>query len=241
MQLRFAFPKGLNNSFTDFVADEKNSAAVAFCRSFVQKKPEGRASLVLHGLAGTGKTHLLFAMSELLESNNAENQTLYLDCKELADKVMKSETYEELKTFLNKYDKAVFLAVDHLEMIEEVESAQEQVFHLYNAVINSGGRFVGAVKIPPNSWKFADYLKTRLLWGQVVEVNRVDDDNTPLVLNKVAKDLGLHLPLNASQWLTSRLDRNPATLIEALRRIDRYSLTVGRKVSIQLIKKALEG
>ena len=240
MQLKFSFPGDRDDRFETFAIDEANREAVALCRAFVENNGVGPRSLILHGIAGSGKTHLLTAMGRLHDARHEKKSSLYLDAGWLRQQVNAAQCYEELKSRLAGYESASFLAVDNLEQIMGEREAEDQVFHLYNAVTQPGGRFAAAVRAAPSTWKFADWLATRLLWGQVVALAPVGDDRRVEALIKMAADLRMTLPSQAAQWLLTRLPRDPATQREALRLIDQRSLTTGRKVSISLMKEALE-
>ena len=240
MQLFFRFPEERDDRFDTFISDENNREAIALCEKFALNSGNepGWGSLVLFGEKGSGKTHLLSAMGKKVTESGGD--ALYLDCDLLASTIEDALSYDEIKKHLAKYEKVAYLAINGLEKIEDSVVAQEQVFHLYNAIKEYGGRMAVSVTKKPARWSFADYLSTRLLWGQVVELRPVGDDKMVYVLIKMAKDAGLHLPRDAAKWLLTRLPRDPESLGVALKRIDRYSLTQKRKVSIQLVREALE-
>lgn len=240
MQLTFAFPAGRSDRFENFASDERNEKTLKLCRAFAEGAPGQPKSLALHGPKGAGKTHLLSAMGGLVKELAGEGAALYLDVGVLAEKVMEEGAYERVKRFTAKYENAAFLALDNLDLAAGRGAAEEQVFHLYNAVAEGGGRLAAAASTPPSRWTFNDHLRTRLLWGQVLRLEPVGDDGMARALIKMAADAGFVLPESAARWLVTRLPRDPESLMGALRRIDRYSLTTGRKVSIDLIKEALK-
>ncbi len=239
MQLKFAFPPHRNDSFENFVVDGNNEKAALICNHFTGKNQDRPASLVITGPPGSGKTHLLTAMGKEASAQSGSS-SLYLDGADLVEKVGGSGTYEELKIRLASFESASFLAIDRLEIIEGAKESEDQVFHLYNAVTQAGGRFAAALRTPPSKWRFADWLATRLLWGHVVTLGPVGDDRKVEVLQKMASDLRLTLPRREANWMLTHLDRDPKSQLKALSLIDQRSLTTGKKVSIPLIKKALE-
>ena len=239
MQLKFPFPSARNDSFENFFVDGRNGETVKFCKSFAEGEISGVRSLVLYGQRGAGKTHLLIAMSSLIREKSGEESVFYVSGKDIREKVATSKTYEELKEHLGKYEGAVFLAVDDLDAVEGNQEAEDQVFHLYNAVTQNGGWFAVAMTEPPTAWKFSSWLATRLLWGLAFPVNPVGDDLKASVLKRVAVGMGLTLPDNVANWLITRLPRDSASQMEALEKIDRHSLSAGRRVSIPLAREAL--
>ncbi len=241
MQLKFHFPVNRDDSFNNFQVDLLNSNAVSLCRAFADASPGQPSSIVVYGERGSGKTHLLSAIGKVISEKLAEQATLYLDANALKEKIDSLETYTQLKEYLEKYESAAYLAIDNLDAICGIKRAEEQVFHLYNAVTQGGGRFAATAISPPAMWNFSlQDLSTRLLWGQVIELRPVGDEKRGAVLVKTAKEMGMTLPKAAAEWLITRLPRDPASQRETLVRIDRFSLTYKRKVSIQLIREALE-
>ncbi|MGK7345931.1 MAG: DnaA/Hda family protein [Candidatus Nitrospinota bacterium M3_3B_026] len=240
MQLKFPFPAHRKDSFENFASDGRNAKTLRLCRAFAEGAPGQPKSLALHGPRGAGKTHLLSAMGRRVKELAGGGAALYLDVGVLAEKTMEAGAYERIKRFTAKYENAAFLAMDNLDLAAGDKAAEEQVFHLYNAVAEGGGRIAAAVEAAPSRWIFNDHLKTRLLWGQVLRLEPVGDEGMSAALVKMASDAGFVLPEAAARWLVTRLPRDPESLMEALERVDRYSLTTGRKVSINLIKEALE-
>ncbi|VAX21032.1 hypothetical protein MNBD_NITROSPINAE01-602 [hydrothermal vent metagenome] len=241
MQLKFHFPVNRSDSFNNFLLDKANSNAVSLCRAFANASEGQTSSIVLYGESGSGKTHLLSAIGKVISEKLTERATLYLDANALKEKIDSLKTYTQLKEYLEKYEHAAYLAIDNLDAICGIRKAEEQVFHLYNAVTQGGGRFAATLISPPAAWNFSlPDLSTRLLWGQVIELRPVGDEKRGAVLIKTAKEMGMTLPQTAAEWLITRLPRDPASQRETLVKIDQFSLTYKRKVSIQLIREALE-
>ncbi len=239
MQLKFPFPSAREDSFENFQVDGRNDETVKFCKSFAEGQTAGVRSLVLYGQSGAGKTHLLIAMGSMIREKAGETAVCYVSGVDIRRKVATSKTYEELKESLGKYEGAVFLAVDDLDAVKGDQEAEDQVFHLYNAVTGNGGWFAAAVTEPPAVWEFSSWLATRLLWGLVLPVNPVGDESRAAVLKRVSAGMGLSLPDNVARWLMTRLPRDPASQMEALELIDRHSLSAGRRVTIPLAREAL--
>lgn len=240
MQLKFHFPVNREDSFDNFIVDSANSDSVSLCKAFASGKEGQPASIVIYGPKGAGKTHLLSAIGKALAEKLGEPAVLYLDANALKEKIGSLNTYTQLKEYLGKYERASYLAIDNLDVICGIKEAEEQVFHLYNAVTQAGGRFAVTFIAPPSEWTVSlKDLSTRLLWGQIISLQPVGDEKRAEVLIKTAKDMGMLLPGASAEWLVTRLPRDPQSQREILVRVDQYSLTYKRKVSLQLIKEAL--
>ncbi len=186
-----------------------------------------------------GKTHLLGAMGRLAEELGA-GPSYYLSSATLLADLSEAKAYGELKERLAAFETAVFLAIDDVQLLFGNEMAEEQLFHLFNGVTQGGGRFVAATSMAPGRWRIADFLQTRLLWGKTFDLKAASDDTWIAILTERAADRGLTLPEPVARWMVTRVDRTPTALLNALATVDRRSLTTGRKVSISLVKDALE-
>jgi chromosomal replication initiator protein len=84
-----------------------------------------------------------------------------------------------------------------------------------------------------------DHLVSRLLWGLVARMDVTDDESRRMILSKLAEDRQVLLPDEVAEFLLRSVRRDVPSLLEALERISRYSLSVGRKISVKLAKDAL--
>jgi chromosomal replication initiator protein len=241
LQLKLDFPQDRADTFDNLVPDPGNETAAKLCHRFASGVDAAPLSLALHGPALCGKTHLLSAMGRKAAETVGPQGVIYLDCARLGAGEREEGDFGRVKDYVHAMDRALFLAVDSLEAAQVDEELADLVFHLYNEVTaKPKGRFAAAVSIPPAEWTFPDWLKTRLLWGHVVALRPVGDEARPKVLMKMAAEMRMTLPPEAAEWLVVHLPRDPQSQARVLGRVDRLSLTTGRKVSISLIKEALE-
>ncbi|MDH5756116.1 MAG: DnaA/Hda family protein [Nitrospinota bacterium] len=240
-QLKLEFPPDRDDTFENFIQSPENRTCAALCHQFSTLQDAAPKGLVIHGPALCGKTHLLAAMGQVASRSVGSASAVYLDCAQLAAEGRQKDMYGRLAEYVGAMERAVFLTVDRLEAAQDEEELCNLVFNLYNEVTGKpNGRFAAASAVSPPQWRFPDWLSTRLLWGHVAELRPVGDEARPQVLMKMAADMRMVLPREAALWLVTRLPRDPESQWQALGRIDRLSLTKGRKISIPLIKEAVE-
>ncbi|MDH5510468.1 MAG: DnaA/Hda family protein [Nitrospinota bacterium] len=239
-QMKLDFPQDRNDSFQNFILGPSNQTCAELCRRFASLQDKDPKSLVIHGPPFSGKTHLLAAMGKVAGWRVGAGAAVYIDCATLTGGRGESDIFGRLKEYVSALDQSLFLTVDRLEIAQKNEELASLVFHLYNEVTaRADGRFAAALSVGPSDWSFPEWLSTRLLWGSVAELRPVGDDTRPQVLMKMAADMRMTLPAEAALWLVTRLPRDPSSQMQALARIDRLSLTKGKKISIPLIKEAV--
>ncbi|MDH5637332.1 MAG: DnaA/Hda family protein [Nitrospinota bacterium] len=239
-QMKLDFPQDRDDSFQNFILGLENQTCAELCRRFASLQEGEPKSLVIHGPTLSGKTHLLSAMGKVASRRVGARAAIYIDCAALTGGGGELDIFGRLKEYVSAMDQALFLTVDQLELAQENEELASLVFHLYNEVTaRPGGRFAAALSVDPAGWSFPQWLSTRLLWGNVAKLRPVGDEARPQVLIKMAADMRMTLPSDAALWLVTRLPRDPSSQAQTLARIDRLSLTKGKKISIPLIKEVV--
>ena len=207
-------------SFENFIAGENKSLI---------KLLEQRASDVwISGISGSGKTHLL--MAALRHAHRNSSSVAWADCA-----VGIGET-TEATTDLRR---AALTAIDNLDEI----SAGEQQLSLMRVLDHRRQHgmitFVGSTPELPAS--VIPDLATRLGMLPRYKLRPLDDDGLKTWLSGRAQELGLQLPPETSEWMLTRLSRNPVHLSARLRELDAASLQQQRKLTIPFVRKIVEG
>ena len=176
------------------------------------KGETAETALYIWGPAGSGKTHLLNALTT--EAGGlAWNGT--------------GEIAADLP----------LIAVDDVESLSE--SAQIAVFDAYNRAKAAGLRFVAAGENAPAGLNLREDLRTRLGWGLIYRLYPLSDADRQAALAKHAQDLGFDLDPAIAGWLLTRTSRNLGYLLQIIEALDRYSLQTRRRITLPLLKEIL--
>ena len=164
------------------------------------------------GPEGSGRTHLLEAMTNAAE--NAGMEYFFLNPKEPISWVRLEENMDALA----KSDVPSVIAVDDVDTLDE--RSVGALFRILNGVQASKHIHIFmAGKTAPANLELREDLRTRLGWGLVFQTQLLDDGEKIQALEQAAKARGLVLSPDVLPWLLNRFYRdmpNLMALIDAL-------------------------
>ncbi|MBF0627971.1 MAG: hypothetical protein HQL91_07100 [Magnetococcales bacterium] len=197
-------------------------------------------SLILTGGEGCGKTHLLHAAVGHRQREQGMDAAAFLDPEALAN-ALEGGGERALTRFLARWQDEVLVAVDNLERLGGGSPAlQEGLLFLFNHLRGNRGHLLIASRLAPNhlEWLRPD-LRSRLLWGPVMEIAPPDDAELEAILSKLTADRQIRLAPELVKFLCARLPRRIPDLAIALERLDRAGMAQKRPLTVPLAKEIL--
>lgn len=180
-----------------------------------------RGPVYLWGARGSGKTHLLQALTHA--------------CTEQGLCVGWFDAREPLP-WLFRVDWALIVFDD----VEQLDAARQQAAFALCVDAQAHGRtWVASGTVPPVDLPLRDDLRSRLGWGQVHALVTLGDEETLEALGSEAERRGIALPADVMRYLLTRFARDLASLMRLLDRLDAYSLARGRAVTLPLLREML--
>ncbi|MEO5345722.1 MAG: DnaA/Hda family protein [Magnetococcus sp. YQC-9] len=225
-------------TFANLIVGESNRLA---CSAVTLLMESPATSLTLVGEAGCGKSHLLHAAVAERQTRQGAGLAAFLDPEALG--VALADGGEgALTCFLERWSGHVLVAVDNLENIASgSEAVQEGLLFLFNHLRENGGRLLIASRVSPvELGTLRADLRSRLMWGPVMEIALPDDDELAMILAKLAADRQVRLSPEVVKFLLSRLPRRISDLALALERLDRAGMERLRPLTVPLAKEILE-
>ncbi|MEJ2480100.1 MAG: DnaA regulatory inactivator Hda [Acidihalobacter sp.] len=181
----------------------------------------------LWGAPQTGKTHL--AQAACHAAGGAGLAVAYLPLAELS---------VHGAGLLDGMDRLDLLVVDDVDRVWLDADWARSLFGLINAVREHGGRLLFTADDRPAQEVMPD-LRSRLLWGPVYQLQRLEDDGLQLLAERAAAARGFALGASEVQYLLRHGPREPRALIDLLERIDQASLQAKRRVTVPFIRSVL--
>ncbi|MDA9272158.1 DnaA regulatory inactivator Hda [bacterium] len=190
---------------------------------------EGDRLIYLWGVTGSGKSHLLQACCQAI---NSAQSASYLPLKIL---------HEWGPQVIEGLDEQTLIAIDDIESIANDAAWEESLFHLYNRIRDQEkSTLIISSQMPPaNSPLRLPDLRSRLSWGLVMQINELNDSEKVNRLKSRAKKRGFDLPTSVGQFLLNRCARNMHDLDTLLNHLDEASLIAQRKITIPFVKHIL--
>lgn len=230
MQQILKFPIISVCTFDSFVVCDGNAGALQFSLRIAD--PDDPENLLyIHGPAGSGKTHLLKAIGQVMGGSN--NQAApYISFREsiTADDVFCSSAQTQS------------LIVDDLHLMPDDSDLRAALWQVFNDFHSSGRKIVMAGLYAPRELPFLDeHLVSRLLWGLVTRVDVSDDHSRQMILKKIAADRQVRIPDDAVDFILMTTSREVGDLICAFEVVYNLSMVLKRRITLPLAREALSG
>ena len=160
----------------------------------------------LWGASGSGCSHLLQGACH--QMTEAGGLAMYLPLRELL-------SYGP--ALLEGMEGVDLLCLDELDALAGQPEWEEALFHLYNRIQQRQGRLLMGAAAAPRvvGFNLADLI-SRLGWGLVYHLQRLDDDDKQQMLKLRAELRGLQLPDEVARYILSRGARGMNELFAAL-------------------------
>ena len=245
MQMVFDFPVHPRYSFDNFVVCGGNEIAYRFALMLANE--DSHNLLYIYGPPGSGKTHLLAALSKRLMAgrndagDTSESLIPYISFREI-DQLYGGEYLAEQTSRLGeRFNNAPALLVDDLHLIPDNINIRVELWQIFNDFFNAGRKIAVTGLYPPRELPtLDDHLISRLLWGLVARIDVSDDDSRRLIMRKLAEDRQVALSAVVIDYLLLHTRRDIPSLMGILEAANRYALSTGRKISLRLAREVLE-
>ncbi len=206
--------------FDRFVIGPGNHLAHAASLAVAEAPSEAYNPLFLHGPPGLGKTHLLGAIANYLKQNVPELRVLYTNAEAFTAEFVSSLKADGISAFKHRYRDIDVLLIDDIQFIAGKQATEEEFFHTFNALHESGSQIVlSADRTPAEISTLADRLSDRFEWGLTVPLDSPNLATRLAVLRHLVTEAGLEITdQEALTLLARRVETNLRQLHGALTR-----------------------
>ena len=228
--------------FENFVEGKSNQLARAVGQKLAQAPGEPAANpFFLYGGTGLGKTHLLHAIGNGILANKPNARVLYIHANNFMQhmvKAMRDNNMEQFKKFYRSLDA---LLVDDIQFFAEKEKTQEEFFHIFNNLFETGRQIIlTSDRYPKEIEKIEERLKSRFGWGLTTAIEPPDLETRVAILLKKAEEHHMHLPEEVAFFIAQRLRTNVRELEGALNRVKAMQDFKGGDINIDFVRDTLK-
>ncbi len=233
----------LNASFTfkTFVEGKSNQLAHAAARQVAENAGGSYNPLFIYGGVGLGKTHLMHAVGNHLQSKNPNAKVLYVHSERFVQDMVKALQLNAINEFKRFYRGLDALLIDDIQFFAGKERSQEEFFHTFNALLEGGQQMILTCdRYPKEIDGLEERLKSRFGWGLTVGVEPPELETRVAILMKKAEQSGIDLPDDAAFFLAQRIRSNVRELEGALKRVIANAQFTGMQINLPFIKESLK-
>ncbi|WP_295663293.1 chromosomal replication initiator protein DnaA [uncultured Haemophilus sp.] len=228
--------------FENFVEGKSNQLARAVGQKLALAPGEPTANpFFLYGGTGLGKTHLLHAIGNGILANKPNARVLYIHANNFMQHMVKAMRDNKMDQFKKFYRSLDALLVDDIQFFAEKEKTQEEFFHIFNNLFETGRQIIlTSDRYPKEIEKIEERLKSRFGWGLTTAIEPPDLETRVAILLKKAEEHHMELPEEVAFFIAQRLRTNVRELEGALNRVKAMQDFKGGHIDIDFVRDTLK-
>ena len=230
-------------TFDTFVVGPSNKLAYAAAQAVAQNPAQNYNPLFIYGDSGLGKTHLIYAIAHVIRQRNSAARIAYVKGDDLTNELVAAIQAGPSKSaeMREKYRQADLLLVDDVQFIAGRKQTQEEFFHTFNTLYESGKQIVLTSDRPPHEMtQLEDRLMTRFEWGLLVGVSPPDFETRMAIVKNKAAMMGLELPDKIVSYIAENVTANVRQLEGTVNKIKAYKDLLGSTADEETVNRAIQ-
>ncbi len=194
-------------SFDSIAVSSSNEMAYAAGQSVAASPGKAYNPLFIWGGVGVGKTHLMQAIGNHILRDHPDTGILYCMGEEFLNEIIAAIRTKRTLEFKERYRQLKVLLIDDIQFIAGKDTAQEEFFHTFNAIISTGGQIIMTSDRPPHEiHPIEDRLRSRFEGGLTIDIQQPTFElRTAIILIKAQK-MGLDLQMQLAQIIAAEVE-----------------------------------
>jgi chromosomal replication initiator protein len=226
-------------SFDNFVVGPTNRLAHA-CAAAVAEEP-GRTynPLFIYGGAGLGKTHLMHAVGLMAMCARPDMRVVYVSGEQFTYHYITSLREHRTAEFRRRYRNVDLWLVDDIQFLAGKERTEEEFFHTYNAIYETGKQIVLTSDRPPKDLELDGRLRSRFECGMLADISPPDLETRMAILQTKAETECMSLTNDVILYIARLITCNIRQLEGALIKLHAYASLMKTEVTPSLAEEVL--
>jgi len=223
-------------TFEEFVIGPNNRFTAAAAQAVADNPGKIYNPFFIYGGVGLGKTHMMHAVGHYVRRKTPTLKVLYVTTEKFMSEVIDSIRRGQLQKMRDHYRQVDLLLVDDIQFLVESESTQEEFFHTFNVLHQSGKQIIITSDRPPKQLTtLEDRLRSRFEWGLIADIKSPNLETRVAILKKKGELEKLKLDDNMLLYIASKLKSNIRELEGFLKRINAYASLTHQDVNMDLV------
>ncbi len=198
--------------------------------------------LFVHGPSGVGKTHFVHALGNALRIGHPKLSIACVSANAFMEELIAAMQEGVVERWRARYRAADVLIIDDIQLLENKERTQEELFHLFNPLYERGCQIVLAGdRAPREMTGLPDRMRSRFEGGLVVALQAPDRAMRQRLIARWLLESG-HDPIQALvNWLADRDVSSVRELGGIITRLSAAADVQGVSLTLDIARRELEG
>ncbi len=228
-------------TFENFIVGPGNQLAHAACIAIANAPARAYNPVFLYGETGLGKTHLMHAVAHCIMQINPDARVAYVSTEKFTNEYIKAIQDNSVTRFRQRYRSVDALLIDDIHFLTGKERIQEEFFHTFNELFESGRQILLSSDRPASEIaKLEARLVSRFQWGMMADIQAPDLETRVAILSNKARSLDLDLPTDVIQFLAERVTRNVRRMEGALTRVAGVARLMKSSMDVPTVERLLQ-
>jgi chromosomal replication initiator protein len=230
-------------SFDQFIIGDSNRLAHGAALAVAEYPGQAYNPLFLVAPPGLGKTHLLHAIGNYVQAFGGGAKVRYTTVEAFTNHFIRSLNKRSVDAFKQAYRDADVLLIDDVQFLASKVKTEEEFFHTFNAIHESGRQLVlTADRLPSQLEGIADRLRERFEAGLVADIAPPDFSTRLAILRKRAAIDGVRPAQDGVlELIAERVHENVRAIEGALIRVVAYHSLTRQPIDRDLTAHVLDG
>jgi len=228
-------------TFEQFVIGRGNRFAHAAALAVAEQPGHAYNPLFIHGRPGLGKTHLLHAVGNYIGRHEPGMQVRYATVEEFTSEFVQAIKARDMTAFKNSFREVDVLLLDDVQFLAEKARTEEELFHTFNALRDSGKQLVMTSDRPPDELQSLEQrLGERFGSGLVVSIDPPDIHVRRAILEKRARLDDVAVEPALLEEIAARVSTSVRALEAALIQVVAYASLRDEPPTAELARRLLK-
>ncbi len=236
---------GLNPKYTfeNYIVGSNNRFAYAAAKNVAENPGEVYNPLFIYGGVGLGKTHLMQGIGHAILEQHPNLNIRYTTGEGFTNELVASIMSEKIEnaSFRNKYRNIDVLLIDDIQFLVGKAKCQEEFFHTFNTLFESGKQIILTSEKPPKDLNMLEErLKTRFDMGLAVDIQAPDYETRLAILKKKRDKERYMIDDSVLVKIATQVTSNIRELEGVFNKLKAYTTFTNNELTDEIIDSTIE-
>ena len=228
-------------SLKTFIVGSSNELAYAATLAVIKDIGKKYNPLFIYGGTGLGKTHLLQAIgNEIKNVYKNKVKVRYVPSEKFVNDVVSAIRNKRMDDVKEKYRNVDVLIIDDIQFVAGKERSEEEFFHTFNSLYESGKQIIISSDRPPQATPvLEERLRSRFSGGMIADISYPDYEMRLAIIKTKLQEKNAFLQDNICELIATKIQRNIRELEGVLNKIIFYKEVKNTELTNQLIEEII--